>query len=215
MEFILEKENYIKKINESDIIEEGLGEWLFKAPKVRKLQKKANDIRMQAAKAEYEQKSKIEDAMKRGKSPDVRNMWKLLQDKLDAWEDTAREYEQEAMAIAGGSAYLQKVQRVTRFKGQIEINKVRIQYASKAEVEELDKKNSELKRKVEDYESEIMDKIKSDKEKMSSEKKSEYDKLVNLKKSQIDRKLQQKDDTPVDAQDVYFDSRKANKMRQK
>jgi hypothetical protein len=62
-------------------------------------------------------------------------MWKILQQKLDAMEDNAREYEAEAITLAGGNEYLRKVQRITRLKGAVRVNNERIALAEAAEEE--------------------------------------------------------------------------------
>lgn len=179
------------------ILEAKIGDWLLKAPKVRKLQEKANSKRLDAVHLEAKQRKAIDAAEESGKDIDKSRMWKLLQDKLDALEDMAKEYEEEAINAAGGNDYLRKVRRVTRLKGVIKMNKEKITVAEAEEKRELSKQNKNHEKIIREETRDINDKIKDDKNRLAEEKR----KGKTSKKS--------KDDQYGD----YFNAKKAEQQR--
>jgi len=168
MKFLKEHQDFLLEFNiDFELIElamnEGrVGDWIIHAPKIRNIQKKANAMRLKAAHAEAEQRKSIEKAREMGKDPDLGRMWTLLQQKLDAWEDTAREYEAEAMELTSGNQYLQKVQRVTRLKGALKVNAEKIAVATSEERRELTRRNKEYDNIIRTETRVINDKIKAD-----------------------------------------------------
>lgn len=188
-------DNILREYNEI-ILEGKFGDWLINAPKVRKMQEKANSERLSAVRLEAKQRQDIDAAESSGKKIDKARMWKLLQDKLDAHEDMAKEYEDEANILAGTNQYLMKVRRVSRLKGIIKANGEKIRISSSEEKRELSKKNKELQKIVNDETKLINDKIKEDKDKMAEEKRKGRDKG-------------KKDDSYND----YFQAKKAEQNR--
>ena len=189
-------DNIIKEYEEI-LLEANIGDWLLRAPKVRKAQEKANAKRLEAVYLEAKQRRDIDDAVEKGKKVDKGRMWKLLQDKLDALEEMAKEYEEESIAASAGNDYLRKVRRVTRLKGVIKMNKEKIAVAEGEEKRELTKQNKEYK-KIIGYETkDINDKIKDDKDRLAAEK----------------RKGKDKKDDDDDSYGDYFQAKKAEKGR--
>jgi hypothetical protein len=155
------------------IIESKIGDWIIEAPKVRKAQELANAKRYQAITMESKQRKEIDVAKAKGQDVDISRMWELLQNKLDALEDMAKEYDQEGIDAAGSNEYLKKVRRVTRLKGVIAVNNEKIADAEREERRELQRKNNEYKVVVQSESKEISDKIKEDKKKMAELKKKQ------------------------------------------
>ena len=146
-------------------IEEGrIKDWLINSPKIRDLQRKANHARLNAARSEVEQRRKIDQAKDMGKSVDAGRMWAILQQKLDAYEDLAREYEAEAARRSEGSVYLSKIQRVERMKGMLRVNNERIKISQEEEARELNRRNKEYMENIRKETELINDKIKRDTE---------------------------------------------------
>jgi len=220
MKFLIEKEDFIdisyqqfesylndiESIDESLLLENKLGDWLFRAPKIRRLQNKANERRIKAAHLEMEQRREIEQAVEQGKNPDRARMWELLQHKLDALESEAREYEEEARRIAEGNDYLRRVQRVSKLKGSLTLHQERFSVASDEEKRELSRQNNNIKKIISDETKIINDKIASDEDKLKQLKQQE----VENKKDELikNRALDIKQGSSA-----YFTTQKANDKR--
>ena len=155
MKFLETYENHIEESFNEELIntlidlfnnqlnEGRISDWFVYAPKVKNLQEKANLLRLKAARQEIDQRRQIERAFSEGKKPNIERMWALLQTKLDALEDNAKEYEAEALEIAGSNEYLRKVQRISRLKGQLRVNNERVKIAEGEERKELMRQNTE------------------------------------------------------------------------
>jgi hypothetical protein len=223
MKFLIEKEDFIDvsyeqfesliddlefltPIDEALLVENKLGDWLFRAPKIRRFQMKANERRIQAAHLEMNQRREIEQAVEQGKNPDRARMWELLQNKLDSLEAEAREYEEEARRIAEGNDYLRRVQRVAKLKGSLTLHQERYSVASDEEKRELSRQNNNIKKIISDETKVINDKIASD-----------ADKLKELKQKEIDQKkedlLKNRANDVKQGSSVYFTAQKANDKR--
>ena len=183
------------------ILESKLGDWLIAAPKIRRLQEKANQLRIRCARAEAMQKRQIDYALSRGMSVDSGRMWELLQNKIDAWEDTAREYENRAEEIAAGSEYLRKVRSVAKMKGVFKVNREKIAVAEAEERRELQKQNVILQRKIREDERILADKAESEK--------------IRLEMAKERMKMQQAavEASKPNSKANYFDNKKAASLR--
>lgn len=187
------------------IIKEGkLGDWMFVAPKIRKLQEKANQLRIRAARAEARQKQEIDRAVEMGKKPDTGRMWELLQKKKDAWEEMAREFELEAQELGSGNDYLRRVQRAARLEGNIKVNKEKIAVAESEERRELNKANREMQRIIRAEEKIIRDKMEADKATL---------KVAELKDKEIE-KAEDKVKKEANPVTMYFKGNSAERLRQ-
>lgn len=183
-----------------DFLTEGkIGDWLIRAPKIRRLQEKANQLRLRAVRAEAEQRKQIDRVIAAGGRVDAGRMWELLQHKLDAWEDTAREYEMEADDIAKGSDTLRRVRRAAKLKGTFKINSEKIAEAESEERRELMKHNNEILRIIRQEERIIADKTEADRLRLQIQKEKELAKTAGAK--------------AVDSKSMYFDNKKAEDYR--
>ena len=188
-------------VDYQDLIQEGrFSEWLLVAPKIRRLQEKANQLRIRCARAEAAQRRQIDYATARGSKVDVARMWELLQQKIDAWEDTAREYENQAEELSSGSVYLQKVRTLTRLKGVLKVNKEKIAVAEGEERRELMKTRVALTKHVQTLERTISDKTEAEKLRLDLIKQKE-----DAKKLIVPPK--------IDSKANYFDTKKAAALR--
>ena len=142
---------HYKKYNElfinDDIILEGkLWNWIWIAPKIKRLQQKANDERMMAVREAAKQREQIEQAIKTGRNINIDKLQSALERKLEARENMAVEYEQEAEELAAGNPYLMKVKRTIRLKGVVELNRLKISSANAEEAKELKQEAQEANR---------------------------------------------------------------------
>jgi len=120
-----------------DLMEEGLfsrlGNWMFKAPKIRKLVRQANIKKMEAAQVENEQREKIQKIIDSDEYVDIQALAAVLKKKMVALNNIADEFSKEAQAIAGTNTYLNKVKRIEELKGIMEINDYKYKNATEEE----------------------------------------------------------------------------------
>lgn len=184
----------------TDMLQEGrLGDWLLKAPKIRRLQEKANQLRLRAVRAESAQRRQIDSVIANGGRVDAGRMWELLQHKLDAWEDTAREYEMEADDIAKGSDYLRRVRRIVKLKGTFRINNEKVAEAESEERREIMKNNTGILRTIRQEERIISNKTEAERLRFELQKERQNVKTAAAKS--------------IDSKTSYFDNKKAEDYR--
>jgi hypothetical protein len=188
-------------INDEKINEGKIGDWIFIVPQIKKLQEKANRLRLKSARAEAVQRKEIDRAVDLGKDINTSRMWNLLQKKLDSWEDSAREYELEAIEIAQKNDYLRRVQRAERLKGKIKINKEKISVAESEERRELIKDNKKMLSVIKDEEHIVINKIKDEKERQRDVRTPNQIKITNTRKEKLD------------STNMYFRNKKAERER--
>jgi hypothetical protein len=200
----------IEKYGEDFLTEGKIGDWIILAPKIRRLQERANQLRIRAAREEVKQRKAMERAIEMGKDPKPARLWELLQKKIDALEDNAREYELEAIEISQGNDYLRRVQRVARLRGAIKVNNEKYAIADAEERRELMKNNQSMTQIIKKEEKIIEDKIKIDKERIQNIQ----DKLKEEKKKESAKKKEEKE-KELNPVDMYFKERSANSFRKR
>ncbi len=151
MKYINKYENFSKKIeiknNENyliesiedyeilmELIEEGIfskiGNWMFTAPKIRKIMKKVNALRLEAAQNTDAARRKVREMILANEYFDISKLDQIIKKKNDPILDTANEMEKDAQQIAGTNVYLRKVFRGEQLKGIKDANALKTDTAT-------------------------------------------------------------------------------------
>lgn len=166
IDLIIEENDYnIIKI--LDILDEGrlksfliraknkIGDWTVKAPKVRKLQEKANAEYIKAIQARVKFRKDTEviatEATTKAKKldHDFLRIKTVMEKKVAIHIKMAHAHEKMANSIIDDNPYLQKVKRITRYKGKIAENNMLLDKALEEEEFELNADNAKIRDQVE------------------------------------------------------------------
>jgi hypothetical protein len=145
MKYINEYKEFKDKINENKIFETyeelfvnesiwtKLGNWAIKAPKIKKIMKKSNLLKLEAAQHEVKFRTDIMSRLDKNEYVNIKEMEEIIGRKMNPLIDTAEEYAKDALAIAGDNVYLRKILRVEELRGIKMVNQAKFDIASKEE----------------------------------------------------------------------------------